>query len=334
MPVCAAAFCTNRAPRDTKRGISFHRLPLSKRKIAQEWLRRMGRNEKFLPKQAQLFVCSDHFTDDCFEVEHRFDLLGGNIRKRKKKPEAIPTIFKKSPAVKVPFKRHASERRQKAKDRREEVERILENARIAEQVAEEAKKTGEVENRLEEELLGVNQSADVSDVPEPEQDTITEAPVKTFVHVATQTKPLDFSVKKWPVVETPEQQSKVGRRTTECSNKSKPDSMPAVETVILEQSDESEEEWDDDVDDAGSVGSCDTSDEDWEPEDEEDSDNENADFSPCPDTNWLEETEHSSNERKSIVFDSCLKQLFQFCRNCGATVINADLRQRGTLICV
>ena len=118
MPFCAAPFCSNRSPRDSKRGISFHRLPLSKSKIAKKWLVKLGRDEKFLPKRAQIFVCSEHFTDDCFEVDHRHSLLGGATHKRKKKPDAVPTIFKKSYSV-THVKRNASERRHKNKERRE-----------------------------------------------------------------------------------------------------------------------------------------------------------------------------------------------------------------------
>ena len=78
--------------------------------------------------------------------------------------------------------------------------------------------------------------------------------------------------------------------------------------------DESDEEWYDDVDDTGSVCSCDISDEDWSPEEHEDSDNECADFFQYSSINWLEGDEEFCNESKSIVFDSCLKQLFQFAR--------------------
>ena len=43
-------------------------------------------------------------------------------------------------------------------------------------------------------------------------------------------------------------------------------------------SDESDEGWYDEVEDTGSVCSCDSSDEDWTPEEHEDSDDESADF--------------------------------------------------------
>lgn len=61
--------------------------------------------------------------------------------------------------------------------------------------------------------------------------------------------------------------------------------------------------------------------EDWKPEANEDSDDENADFVDYPSSNWLAESEESAfNEIKSIVFDSCLKQLFRHCKMCGAIV--------------
>ncbi len=100
MPVCAAPFCSNRAPKNTKRGISFHRLP-----ILKEQLLKSGHKYVCVPKM-----------EDCFEVDHRYSLLRGNTHTKKKKPVAIPTIFKKSPSV-TPFKRHASERRRKNKEK-------------------------------------------------------------------------------------------------------------------------------------------------------------------------------------------------------------------------
>ena len=58
-------------------------------------------------------------------------------------------------------------------------------------------------------------------------------------------------------------------------------------------------------------------DEDWQPdEDDDDSDDENSEhFHPSlRGQNLCEENEELSNKRKSVVFDSCLKQLFQLCR--------------------
>ena len=68
--------------------------------------------------------------------------------------------------------------------------------------------------------------------------------------------------------------------------------------------------------------------------DEDDSDDENADVFHCQSSNWLPKNENPGNESKSIVFDSCLKQLFQICGKCGTIMKNAYLSQKGSLICV
>ena len=116
MPFCSAPYCSNRSQRDGKKGISFHRLPVKRKNLAKQWLIKLGRDKKFLPKLDHLYVCSDHFTEDCFEVDHRHNLLGGKTRKRKKKPGAVPTIFKNSSFMR---KRAASERRLATKRRKE-----------------------------------------------------------------------------------------------------------------------------------------------------------------------------------------------------------------------
>lgn len=217
---------------------------------------------------------------------------------------------------------------------------------MVEQVAEEAEDT-EVEENLPEEVLEsdtVKQFADVG----TETDSIIEAPVKTFVNAGTQTEPLDVFTDQ-PVVElTPERRRRnvvldhpYSHKPEQTEQDVNPqNAVTNIEPVSLavEQNsvlfDESDEEWYDDVDDTGSVCSCDISDEDWNPEEDEDFDDESADFFHNPSINWLEENEESCNESKSIIFDSCLKQLFQLCRICGAIVNNAYLKQKGSLICV
>ncbi len=51
----------------------------------------MGRDEKFLPKGTQIFVCSENNTEDCFEEDHRYSLLRRNPAHKKKKSDAILT---------------------------------------------------------------------------------------------------------------------------------------------------------------------------------------------------------------------------------------------------
>ena len=60
MSSCAAIGCVNRSGK----------IPSNKRKgIRQEWPRRIKceQNEKYLPKDLTLYICSEHFEKDCFE---------------------------------------------------------------------------------------------------------------------------------------------------------------------------------------------------------------------------------------------------------------------------
>ena len=68
MSSCAAIGCVNNSEKNPS--LSFHHTPSNKRKeIRQEWLRRIkrGQNEKYLPEDSTLYVCSEHFENDCFE---------------------------------------------------------------------------------------------------------------------------------------------------------------------------------------------------------------------------------------------------------------------------
>ena len=60
MPFCSAPYCSNRSQRDGKKGISFHRLPVKRKNLLKQWLIKLGRDKKFLPKVGHLYVCSDH----------------------------------------------------------------------------------------------------------------------------------------------------------------------------------------------------------------------------------------------------------------------------------
>ena len=91
MPVCVAVGCSNRSPRDTERGITFHRLPAGNESLKKEWLVKVKRVN--LPKLSCCFVCSDHFEPNCFQVDYQHEFLGGSSRRRRLKETAVPTIF-------------------------------------------------------------------------------------------------------------------------------------------------------------------------------------------------------------------------------------------------
>ena len=71
--------CSNITPRDFKRGISFHRLPLKNKPLLKEWLVRIKRAN--LPKLGQCHVCSEHFERECFESCCNLNLWPGRKRK-------------------------------------------------------------------------------------------------------------------------------------------------------------------------------------------------------------------------------------------------------------
>ena len=63
MPSCGAPGCVNRSNEHTDK--SFHRLPnaTSRKELREVWLLKIKR--QIIPKE--LFICSDHFEQGCFE---------------------------------------------------------------------------------------------------------------------------------------------------------------------------------------------------------------------------------------------------------------------------
>ena len=70
MPSCGAPGCKNRSNIETNK--SFHRLPCqSKSKLRDAWLSKIKR--KIVPKE--MYICSDHFEDECFERDLKVWIL-------------------------------------------------------------------------------------------------------------------------------------------------------------------------------------------------------------------------------------------------------------------
>ena len=106
MVECAVVGYSNRTPRDYKRGISFHRLPLMNKPILKEWLVRIKRAN--LSKLSQCHICSEHFEKESFKSCSYLNLCPGRKRKRQLNEDAAPTIF---PHQQKKSRRLASERR-------------------------------------------------------------------------------------------------------------------------------------------------------------------------------------------------------------------------------
>ena len=67
-------------------------------------------------KLENVYVCNEHFTEDCYEVSYRYEMLGAKTRKRRRKQDAVPKIFQR----KLPLKpRISSERRIAQRERKE-----------------------------------------------------------------------------------------------------------------------------------------------------------------------------------------------------------------------
>ena len=83
--------CTNNSRKTT--GISYHRLPTDKR-LRQAWMARVRRENPL--NIDNCFVCSAHFTPDCFEEIKPSALLPGYRSRPRLKPNSIPSIFPQS----------------------------------------------------------------------------------------------------------------------------------------------------------------------------------------------------------------------------------------------
>ena len=56
-------------------------------------------------KLENVYVCNKHFTEDCYEVSYRYEMLGGETRNRRLKQDAVPKIFQPKLLLSHAFKR-------------------------------------------------------------------------------------------------------------------------------------------------------------------------------------------------------------------------------------
>lgn len=81
---CIAFGCTNRSAKDDCKGLSWHSLPLSNKKLLDQWLIKIKRVNTPVNKNSVL--CSQHFEPECF-----IKPLGG--QRMRLKPGSVPTKF-------------------------------------------------------------------------------------------------------------------------------------------------------------------------------------------------------------------------------------------------
>lgn len=111
MPHCSAFNCHNQSRNNNN--ISFHALP-SDENTKKAWIQKIGRDVSNLPKEKNIFLCSDHFSEECFDKSHdmRMKLAPPTKKKisRMLVQGSIPTIFSHKP---VPNPRRSSTNRTK-----------------------------------------------------------------------------------------------------------------------------------------------------------------------------------------------------------------------------
>ena len=99
MPHCMVPKCTNGWRKTKGSGITYHRVPSGP--LKHTWLQNIKREN--LCKLNNSFVCSVHFTPDCFIAAKE---ICGRIKPKMLKPTAVPTLFEY--AKKMPYPRASS----------------------------------------------------------------------------------------------------------------------------------------------------------------------------------------------------------------------------------
>lgn len=93
MPHCMVLECSNHS---RKGNVSFHRVPADS-KLRKIWLDVIPRRNPCSPSYS--YVCSDHFSSDCFEVSFKRELTG-HKQNRRLKFGSVPSIFPRSKSTK------------------------------------------------------------------------------------------------------------------------------------------------------------------------------------------------------------------------------------------
>lgn len=114
---CCVPGCINHSSKTSE--ISYHRIPKEQR-LQKAWLARIRRDN--LPPLQNCYVCSEHFTEDCFETDLKAQLIPEQKVKKRLKCDAVPSVFSFGPAeAKARLSSEIRENRQRAVELRQEV---------------------------------------------------------------------------------------------------------------------------------------------------------------------------------------------------------------------
>lgn len=112
---CCVPECTNHSTKTTD--ISYHKIP-TEPQLQKAWISPLRRDN--LPPLKNCYVCSEHFEEECFEVDLMEQLIGKK-RKKRLKADAVPSVFKFSTCSSTTGKRRATTENRIKRQRRKEV---------------------------------------------------------------------------------------------------------------------------------------------------------------------------------------------------------------------
>ena len=85
---CVAGGCSNTA----RPGVSLYKFPKDPA-LRRQWEKQVQRTRSKWKATESSFLCSEHFTPDCFDERAKLAAEYGIVRKRPLLPSAIPTVF-------------------------------------------------------------------------------------------------------------------------------------------------------------------------------------------------------------------------------------------------
>jgi len=92
--VCIAACCSNVSSTSSPKGVKVYTFPKDP-ELRKQWTKQVQRTRASWSGPTKYScLCSEHFTDDCFDPSHRIrESLGFGTMQRNLTNDAVPTIF-------------------------------------------------------------------------------------------------------------------------------------------------------------------------------------------------------------------------------------------------
>jgi len=92
--VCIAACCSNVSSTSSTKGVKVYTFPKDP-ELRKQWTEQVQRTRASWSGPTKYScLCSEHFTDDCFDPSHRIrESLGFGTMQRNLTKDAVPTIF-------------------------------------------------------------------------------------------------------------------------------------------------------------------------------------------------------------------------------------------------